>query len=84
MQRMSRRPHGWSGPGSAEEVGWLVGAEPPVQVVVVQLRALRPQVPKPPRCSPGAANRACCSHTTNVFNTRMAVSCTISLYVDLP
>ena len=59
MQRMSRRPHGWSGPGSAEEVEWLVGAEPPVQVVVVQLRALRPQVPKPPRCSPGAANRIC-------------------------
>ena len=59
MQRMSRRPHGWSGPGSAEEVEWLVGAEPPVQVVVVQLRALRPQVPKPPRCSPGAANRTC-------------------------
>ena len=58
MQRMSRRPHGWSGPGSAEEVEWLVGAEPLVQVVVVQLRALRPQVPKPPRCSPGAANRS--------------------------
>ena len=57
MQRMSRRSHGWSEPGSAEEVEWLDGAEPPVQVVVVQLRALRPQVPKPPRCSPGAANR---------------------------
>ncbi len=57
MQRMSRRPRGWSGPGSAEIVEWLDGAEPPVRVVVVQLRALRPQVPKPPRCSPGAANR---------------------------
>ncbi len=62
MQRTYRRPHGWSGPGSAEEVEWLDGAEPPVQVVVVQLRALRPGgpapcSPKPPRCSPGAANR---------------------------
>ncbi len=57
MQRMYRRAHGWSGPGSAEEVEWRDEAEPLVQVVMVELRAPRPQVPKPPRCSPGAANR---------------------------
>ncbi len=52
MQRMSRRAQ-----GSAEEVEWLDKAKPLVQVVVVELRAPGPQVPKPPQCSPGAANR---------------------------
>jgi hypothetical protein len=36
VQRMSRRAHGWSGPGSAEGVEWRDGAEPLVQVVVVE------------------------------------------------
>jgi hypothetical protein len=42
---------------SAEGLSGGPGPGPLVQVVVVELRAPGPQVPKPPRCSPGAANR---------------------------
>jgi hypothetical protein len=54
----SSRAHGWGWPGSTEGFEWQQVPGQFVRVVVVELRAPGPQVPKPPRCSPGAANRS--------------------------